>query len=215
VGRNLLGHAYCGAYGLFDEVVYDDVGPGACVAICDYNHHNDGIIGGGLLANEFIRMPYLFAGAVHPERRVGNCGATPPTSDTPWWGSIRNLCSSPVRSIRRDGPLIPVAHLGHGHPEDQVRISVPRAEWVKAAGAHRLENKCGSGPMASGGRAEWNLRMRRPRTSVVNRYGQVHEIDNLFVADTACVTSWLNRPDNHGPRYWVSNIKRGGAERFR
>jgi choline dehydrogenase-like flavoprotein len=40
VGRNLQGHAYCGAFGLFDEDVYDDVGPGACVA-----HHRRRPIG--------------------------------------------------------------------------------------------------------------------------------------------------------------------------
>ncbi len=60
VGRNLQGHAYTGASGLFAEDIYDDVGPGACWAISDFNHDNDGIIGGGALCNGFFTPPYAF-----------------------------------------------------------------------------------------------------------------------------------------------------------
>ena len=45
VGRNLQGHAYTGAVGLFDFEVYDDLGPGAGIAICDFNHGNHGLAG--------------------------------------------------------------------------------------------------------------------------------------------------------------------------
>ncbi len=57
VGRHLQGHQYTGATGYFDFDTYDDVGPGACIAICDYNHGTPGMIGGGMLDNEFIRLP--------------------------------------------------------------------------------------------------------------------------------------------------------------
>ena len=60
VGKNIQDHAYTGAYGLFEDEVYDDVGPGACIAINDFNHRFPDIIGGGVLCNEFIRMPYQF-----------------------------------------------------------------------------------------------------------------------------------------------------------
>ena len=40
------------------EDIYDDIGPGAQIAICDYNHGNAGLAGGAMLANEFIRLPY-------------------------------------------------------------------------------------------------------------------------------------------------------------
>ncbi len=72
VGRNLQGHAYTGAFGLFDYDILDYIGPGASIAVCDYNHHNQGIIGGGLLANEFNRLPYLYTG-IRPQgaRRWG------------------------------------------------------------------------------------------------------------------------------------------------
>ena len=43
VGRNLQSHTYSGAVGLFDFDTYDDVGPGAQIAVCDYNHGNPGL----------------------------------------------------------------------------------------------------------------------------------------------------------------------------
>ena len=66
VGRNLQSHSYTGAVGLFDFDTYDDLGPGASIAISDYNHGNPGLAGGGMLANEFIRLPYQFMGLVPP-----------------------------------------------------------------------------------------------------------------------------------------------------
>ena len=62
VGRNLQGHAYTGAFGLFEDDIFDDVGPGATIAVSDFSHHNPGIVGGGILANEFTRLPYFFTG---------------------------------------------------------------------------------------------------------------------------------------------------------
>ncbi len=46
-----------GRMGYFGFDTYDDVGPGADIAICDYNHGTPGLCGGGMLANEFIRLP--------------------------------------------------------------------------------------------------------------------------------------------------------------
>ena len=47
--------------------IYDDLGPGASIAVCDYNHGNPGLAGGAMLANEFIRLPYQFVGMMPPE----------------------------------------------------------------------------------------------------------------------------------------------------
>ena len=60
VGRNLQGHTYTGAVGFFERETYDDVGPGVCISVCDYNHGTPGLRGGGMLANEFIRLPFQF-----------------------------------------------------------------------------------------------------------------------------------------------------------
>ena len=48
VGRHLQGHYYPGGYGLFEDKVWDGVGPGATIATAKFNHDNDGIIGGGM-----------------------------------------------------------------------------------------------------------------------------------------------------------------------
>ena len=62
MGRNLNGHTYTGAVGFFEQEIYDDIGPGVCISVCDYNHGTPGLAGGGMLANEFIRLPYPVLG---------------------------------------------------------------------------------------------------------------------------------------------------------
>ena len=57
VGRYLQGHMYAGAVGVFDEPIQDCVGPGPSISTTDLRHHNDGILGGGILANEFVPIP--------------------------------------------------------------------------------------------------------------------------------------------------------------
>ena len=57
VGRHLQGHVYAGAVGVFDEQVQDCAGPGPSISTTDFRHHNDGILGGGILANEFVPIP--------------------------------------------------------------------------------------------------------------------------------------------------------------
>ena len=228
VGRNLQGHAYCGAFGLFDDVIYDDLGPGACVAVCDYNHHNHGIIGGGLLANEFIRMPYLFADRRPPgapgwgrehkdfQRRYFRRHAVVmgPIQEMPVFESRVE-----VDPVVRDYWGIPVARIsGHGHPQDRRGtdfLSARAEEWLRAAGAHTTwKTGEGGGAVASGGQHQaGTCRMGNdPRTSVVNKYGQVHEIDNLFVADASLhVTNGGFNPalTIMALGYWVSDyIKR-------
>ena len=60
VGRHLQGHYYPGAIGLFPDNMWDGIGPGASVATCEFNHDNDGIVGGGMLCDEDISMPIKF-----------------------------------------------------------------------------------------------------------------------------------------------------------
>ncbi|HVY51620.1 MAG TPA: GMC family oxidoreductase, partial [Devosia sp.] len=67
VGRNLQGHYYAGAWGQFEDEVYDPRGPGVTIATCDFNHGNDGIIGGGMLADDFIMLPVIFWKTARPE----------------------------------------------------------------------------------------------------------------------------------------------------
>ncbi|MFC2091008.1 GMC family oxidoreductase N-terminal domain-containing protein [Bacteroidota bacterium] len=62
VGRNLQGHAYTSAYGLFEYDIKEYAGPGATIGLCDFNHHNEGIVGGGLLCNEFNNLAVKTSG---------------------------------------------------------------------------------------------------------------------------------------------------------
>ena len=57
VGRNLQGHLYPGVLALFDEKVQYSIGPGPRIATNDFRHHNEGIVGGGMIANDFVPMP--------------------------------------------------------------------------------------------------------------------------------------------------------------
>lgn len=198
VGRNLQGHAYTGAVGLFDRDVYDDVGPGATFAISDFNHGNKGIVGGGALCNEFTSMPYLFTKLRPPGAKR--------------WGLEHKEFQRTMfqRIIRLHGPYqeipsyearvsvdqsvkdfwgIPVARLsGSRHKQDRVGcqfMSDRASEILKEAGASFIWQSVGGGGGLSGGQHQaGTARMGNdPKTSVTNKYGQVHEIDNLFVAD--------------------------------
>ena len=65
VGRNLQGHAYSGARPLRTTSMMS-MGPGAQIAICDFNHGNKGLVGGAMLAND--------SSAALPVRRHGPPG---------------------------------------------------------------------------------------------------------------------------------------------
>ncbi len=204
VGRNLQGHAYTGAHGLMKDDVYDDVGPGATLAIADFNHDNEGIIGGGALCNEFTAMPYLFSKMRPPGAKR-------------WGPEHKEYQRSQFKKlIRLHGPFqeipnfearvtvdqqvkdhwgIPVARLsGSRHPYDPVgcQYMSDRAEEIlKEAGAYHTWKSVGGRGLSGGQHQAGTARMGNDRkTSVTNKYGQVHDIDNLFIADgSLCVTN--------------------------
>src|SRR5690554_729151 len=197
VGRNLQGHAYTGAHGLLAEDHYDDVGPGATLAIGNFNHGNPGIIGGGVLCNEFTAMPYLFS-------RMRPPGAKR-------WGPEHKEYQRTQfkRLIRLHGPFqeipnfearvtidphvkdywgIPVPRLsGSRHSYDRIgcQYMSDRAEEIlKEAGAWLTWKNVGGGGLGGGQHQAGTARMGNdPKTSVTNKFGQIHEIDNLFIAD--------------------------------
>ena len=197
VGRNLQGHAYTGAMGLFNFEVFDDLGPGASIAICDYNHGNPGLVGGALLCNEFIRLPIHFA------------GMSPP--GLPRWGNEHkdymrkyyrrsSVVMGPVQELpvfearvqvdptMRDFWGIPVARLsGHRHPSDIVtaKYIADKAErWLKEAGAIRTWPRLPGSELSGGQHQAGTCRMGNdPQTSVVDRNCRVHDVENLFIAD--------------------------------
>jgi choline dehydrogenase-like flavoprotein len=197
VGRNLQGHAYTGAMGLFDFEIYDDLGPGASIAICDFNHGNQGLISGGMLANEFIRLPYQFVGRRAPG--VPKWGLAHKQFMRQWYrrsiavmGPVQEL---PVFESRvqvdpkvKDFWGIPVARLsGHRHPNDQVVakfLASKAEEWLKEAGAITTWTSLPGTGLSGGQHQAGTCRMGDdPKNSVVDKYCRVHDVDNLFVVD--------------------------------
>jgi len=198
VGRNLQGHAYPHAFGLFEDEIYDDFGPGSSVGICDFNHHNPGIVGGGYLANSFIRMPYSFSGVRPPGAKL--------------WGKEHKVFQRDnfKRMAEVHGPFqeipnfhqrvevdpkvkdfwgIHVARLsGKTHDENisGCTFMADKAElWLKEAGAVRTWKGLGIANGVSAGQHQaGTCRMGNdPKTSVTDKFGRVHSTPNLFVAD--------------------------------
>jgi len=199
VGRNLQGHAYTGACGLFDFEVYDDLGPGASIAICDFNHGNPGLIGGGLLANEFIRLPIEFVGRTSPE--VRNWGREHKDFMRQWFkrsiivmGPVQEM---PVFDARvqvdpavRDHWGIPVCRLSGGRHANDIHVAEflsGKAEaWLKEAGAIKTWRQLPGLGLSGGQHQAGTCRMGSdPKTSVVNKDCQIHDVDNLFVIDAS------------------------------
>ncbi|HUB33892.1 MAG TPA: GMC family oxidoreductase, partial [Bryobacteraceae bacterium] len=199
VGRNLHAHTYPAAIGLFEQEIFDDLGPGASIAVCDFNHGNPGLAGGGMLANEFIRLPYQFMSRVPPS--------------VPAWGTKHKefVRSAYRRTIVVMGPVqemplfdsrvqvdpkvkdhwgIPVARLSgskHPHTLEIARFTAGKGEaWLKEAGAVQTWLSI-PGPGLSGGQHQCGTcRMGNdPKTSVVNRDCQLHDVDNLYVVDAS------------------------------
>ena len=197
VGRNLQSHSYSGANGLFEFDTYDDLGPGASIAICDYNHGNAGLVGGALLANEFIRLPYQFMtltppwisrwGAEHKEfvrtafrRTVVVMG---PVQEMPLFDARVQLDPKV-----KDYWGIPVARLSgtkHPHTIEVGRFIAGKAEaWLKEAGAVQTWKRVPSKALSGGQHQAGTCRMGRdPKTSVVDANCRIHDVDNVYVID--------------------------------
>jgi choline dehydrogenase-like flavoprotein len=198
VGRNLQGHHYTGAVGFFDSETYDDLGPGASIAVSDYNHGTPGLCGGGMLANEFIRLP------IHMVDRL------PP--GTPRWGLEHKqaMRSWHKRSIVVMGPTqpiptaearvvldpavkdqwgMPVARIQgnvHPHTYEIGDVQAQRAEgWLREAGAlHTAQMNWHSEVVSAGQHQAGTCRMGDDeRSSVVSRTCRLHAVDNVFVID--------------------------------
>ncbi|MDR1718638.1 MAG: GMC family oxidoreductase [Dysgonamonadaceae bacterium] len=199
VGRNLQAHAYVSACGIFDFDILDHAGPGATMAICDYSHHNPGIIGGGMLANEFFLLPYDFSrfrpsgeprwGIGHKAFQRNNyyriARLVGPIQEMPVFESRATVDPSV-----KDHWGIPVVALSGGrHPLDVEHgrfLATKAEEIIKEAGALKTWiNIPGLSTVPSGGQHQaGTCRMGNdPKSSVVNKHCQVHDIDNLFIAD--------------------------------
>lgn len=199
VGRNLQSHSYSGATGLFESDTFDDLGPGASIAISDYNHGNPGLAGGAMLANEFIRLPYQFMAQVPPW--VARWGqehkefvrdayrrtivVTGPVQEMPLFDARVQ-----VDAKVKDRWGIPVARLSGGrHPhtiEIGRYIAGKAEEWLKEAGAVQTWKRTPPKSLSGGQHQAGTCRMGNdPKTSVVNPSCQLHDVDNAYVIDAS------------------------------
>ncbi len=202
-GANLQGHTYVGAFGLFADRVVDGLGPGPDIATCQWLHGNEGIVGGGMLANEFVMIPAHFWHT-----------ALPP--DAPRWGAAGKAAMrdgyrrtlhvmGPVQEIPngaarvsldarvKDRLGLPVARLsGQAHPEDMrtAAFLAERAlEWVAASGAERTWGSPPPGPephLSAGQHQAGTCRMGEdPASSACDPTGKLHDCPNVVLADAS------------------------------
>lgn len=199
VGRNLQGHYYPTVYGLFREDVHDSRGPGVTIATSDFNHGNDGVIGGAMLADDFVMPPIIFWEQ-----------ALPP--DLPRWGAAakdfmrRNYrhvgqVKGPVHEIpapncrvrladARDHLGLQVARLsGVAHPETLRTAEYIRGkatEWLTASGASTTWSRPLLRYLSGGQHQAGTCRMGTdPKTSVTDSFGRVWGHENLFISDAS------------------------------
>ena len=198
VGRHLQGHYYPGALGRFKNQVTDNVGPGVSISTTQFNHGNANIIGGGMLANEFTKLPMIFwHGCFPPRAKRWGLEAKQHMRDNYLriahiQGPVQEI-PSPLARVSLDPHVrdrwgIPVARLSGATHSETVRTAVfmsKRADdWLKAAGAEQTW-RSGYGQILSGGQHQaGTARMGKdPANSVTDGSGRVHGHENLFVAD--------------------------------
>jgi choline dehydrogenase-like flavoprotein len=200
VGRNLQGHYYPTASGRFPEAVWDGQGPGPSTATCQFIHHNPGVIGGGMLADDFIPLPItVWKRHVSPDVPRWGQGAKNWMRDnfryiTEVKGPVQEIPTSHARVTLdpevRDRWGNPVARLsGATHPET-VRTSAflfERAvEWLKASGAVEIWGGAPTLGLSGGQHQAGTCRMGAdPDQSATDPHCRLHGHDNLYIGDGA------------------------------
>jgi choline dehydrogenase-like flavoprotein len=201
-------HVSPGVYATFPLVSNEGFGPGPGVAIDDFYGKNPGIVGGGIIYSRTEVTPIVFTrirpdgaptwGRAHKQYQRENfhryIRLTAVGEDLP---QFENRVE--VSPIVCDAWGIPVARITHGfHANDYLVWDFLERKMVgilEEAGAQNLATRSlrrgGVGVHQNG-----TCRLGEdPKTSVVSKYGQSHEVDNLFVVDASCfVTSGGRNP---------------------
>jgi choline dehydrogenase-like flavoprotein len=193
---------YAGAVGLFEEVVQDCVGPGPSISTTDFRHHNDGVLGGGILVNEFVPIP------VETYAKLSGLGVVPAWGEAGLEGMrdayprtqfvVGPLQEVPSAASRvtleprvRDRHGMPAVRLLADRPEPEDRraaafLGVRAEEWLRASGARSatpLMWALPKGPSAIQHQAGTCRMGTDPRTSVTDPWGRVWGHDGVTVAD--------------------------------
>lgn len=198
VGRNLQGHYYAIAWGIMPEPIFDGIGPGVCISTLKFNHGNDSVIGGAMMADDFITMPIVYAKWFRPSH-IPSWGA----AHKAWMrdtycrfmqvgGPVHEIPSAECRVTLdanvRDKLGLPVARLsGTTHPETvrTTEFMIERArEWLTAAGAEAVYSNKPGLHLSAGQHQAGTCRMGDdPTTSAVDPSGKIHGWENVYVAD--------------------------------
>ena len=202
VGRHLQAHVYAGAVGVFDEPVEDGQGPGPAIATNDFRHGNADLVGGGMLANDFVPTPASALSCLQDAGLLPRAGS----------GVIDGLRDLLPRLQRVVGPVhevttadarvtldsrvtdaagMPVARLGGDvHAEDlrvQAFLTDRAEEWLRASGASDVvrlgARRPGEGPSVGQHQAGTCRMGGDPATSVLDPWGRVWGHSNLRVVD--------------------------------
>jgi choline dehydrogenase-like flavoprotein len=202
VGRHLQSHVYAGAIGFFDEVVQDGLGPGPNIATNDFRHGNDGIVGGGMIANDFVPTPVTVWDTLTRTGVLPRWGLEAKRGMRELWSRMQMVFGpaqevpNPAARVTVDPAVldrfgVPVARLsGDIHPEDRrtARMLADRAaDWLEASGARRVVRMTADerpeGP--SGGQHQaGTCRMgTTPETGVTDPWGRVWGHPELLIAD--------------------------------
>jgi choline dehydrogenase-like flavoprotein len=199
VGRNLQGHVYPTACALMPDVVEAGRGPGPSIAVTQFRHDNPGIIGGGLLSDDFVILP-IVAWRHHLPPRLARWGLENKAFMREGYRRLLKI-TGPIQEIPnpdsrvtldpsvRDKHGCRVARLsGAIHPESARAAELLRERavaWLEASGALEVwSNPVREGFLSAGQHQAGTCRMGDdPERSVTDAWGRVHGHDNLFVID--------------------------------
>jgi choline dehydrogenase-like flavoprotein len=184
--------------GLMKDPIYDGEGPGVSISTVDFNHSNPDVIGGGMLADEFITLPIVFWKRFMPPEvpRWGKAAkdfmrhAYPRFIDIT--GPVQEIPTPDARvtidTTVRDRFGVPVARLSGKVHAETVRTAAymhgKAREWLAAAGVERQWGNPPNPGLSAGQHQAGTCRMGDdPASSVTDRNGKIHGISNLYVAD--------------------------------
>lgn len=198
VGRNLQGHVYVVANGMFGEPVHGSDGPGVSIATTQFNHGNAGVIGGGMLADDFVQPPIIyFKNVLPPDQRRWGQGAKDFMREhfedvLRIAGPIHEI-PNPAARVQvaagvRDKWGLPVAMLSGSVHAETVRtahhVHGKAHDWLRASGASRTWGGPPNPGLSGGQHQAGTCRMGTdPAVSVTDTAGRVWGHDNLYICD--------------------------------
>lgn len=192
VGRNFMAHSTSTVTGLFHDPLNGFKGPVMGDLLVQDWYETDGQRGfaRGYTLEKFVPGPFFYAS------NMGNLWGRELKEMLRYYsyaggywvlgeGLPNDDNSLTLDPEVKDGRGLPVAHLKHSWLDNDrhlIRHGIQKAtEALEAAGAWRVQ----AGPVSSA-HPMGTVRMGKdPQKSVVNSYGQSHDIPNLFVTDTS------------------------------